>query len=244
MSIWGLALPGGGVIASGLLLGRGQLFVNCMEASGDHESLSVTLDRLLRDHVAEDGVTFGALLKAVTDRGFGLVLMLLALPSALPVPAPGYSTPFGIAIALLGLQMVAGRHVPWVPQWVQDLKLSAGFGQKLIGAGRAFIERVEVLVRPRLSWVANQQGRRFLGVVVMTMGGLMIIPLPGTNTFPAMVIFVLGLAVTEEDGFAGFLAAAAGVGAVLLYGVAIYLLLTTGFDLIGALKDWMKGLWA
>ena len=40
--------------------------------------------------------TIGAILDLIADRGFGLILLILALPAALPLPAPGYATPFGI----------------------------------------------------------------------------------------------------------------------------------------------------
>ena len=53
--------------------------------------------------------------RAVGEKGFGMLLVVLSLPSALPVPAPGYSTPFGLVMALIALQMVCGRRTVWLP---------------------------------------------------------------------------------------------------------------------------------
>ena len=79
------------------------------------ENLSTALAGLLaREHSAV-GLTLGEVFQRIGDRGFGLLLIVLSLPSALPIPAAGYSTPFGIIIAVLALQMLAGRTSPWIP---------------------------------------------------------------------------------------------------------------------------------
>ena len=70
-------------------------------------NLSTDLKELLSQGDAR-GISIGHLLQALGDRGFGLLFIILSLPSALPVPAPGYSTPFGIIITILALQMMAG----------------------------------------------------------------------------------------------------------------------------------------
>jgi len=66
---------------------------------------------------------YGEVFERIGDRGFGVLLIILSLPSALPVPAPGYSTPFGILIAVLALQMIAGRTTPWLPERAARTKL-------------------------------------------------------------------------------------------------------------------------
>jgi hypothetical protein len=77
----------------------------------EHYALSADLQRVLDEH----SDTLGELRTALWDRGFGLSMLLLSLPSALPVPAPGYSTPFGIALVGLAAQMMMGRPTPWLP---------------------------------------------------------------------------------------------------------------------------------
>ena len=56
------------------------------------------------------------------SKGFGVVLVFLSLPSALPVPAPGYSTPFGIAIALIAFQILIGRSVLETPKSIEKIE--------------------------------------------------------------------------------------------------------------------------
>ena len=62
------------------------------ENASQHLPLGETLQRLLKADDERD-LSIGEITRAVGEKGFGLLLIVLSLPSALPVPAPGYSTP-------------------------------------------------------------------------------------------------------------------------------------------------------
>ncbi len=72
------------------------------EDASHHLSLGKTLQELLKAD-DENGISISEVARAVGEKGFGLLLIVLSLPSALPVPAPGYSTPFGLVMALIAL---------------------------------------------------------------------------------------------------------------------------------------------
>jgi hypothetical protein len=194
---------------------------------------------------SQDGqqLTLGRLFDAMGDRGFGLVLMLLSLPSALPVPAPGYSTPFGIMLILLALQMMAGRHRPWMPLWAKKIRISEGLANTMLKGAAAFFTRIEHLIKPRWSWASGRGGHFFAGFIVLSMGLLMALPIPGTNTAPAGVIFLVGVALTEEDGL--FMAAASALGAAVtaLYGLILYVAFYLGAggvsEAVRLMKTWL-----
>ena len=204
------------------------------------ENLSTTLAALLSREQSQSGLTLGEVFERIGDRGFGVLLIILSLPSALPVPAPGYSTPFGILIAVLALQMIAGRTTPWLPERAARTKLHGKFLDAMLGFFSKFFGKVEFLIRPRLQWIGSRAGRAFLGVLVLIMACLMILPIPLTNTFPAFVIFLTGIGLTEEDGlfsiFAGFL----GVLATGLYAVVVYVFVRFGLEGIEMIKEWIK----
>ncbi len=214
-----------------------------MDAAVDHK-LSEDLQRLLDGHTDEP-ITFGELVDQLGDRGFGFSLLLLALPSALPVPAAGYSTPFGIAIVGLAAQMVMGRSTPWLPEKVLSRKLSPGFSKKMLGAAIAFLKRVEHLLKPRMPVMHGRAGMAVAGTLMVLMGCLMILPIPGTNTAPAMVIFLVAIGLIEEDGLALSGAWFAGLGAVALYGTIIGIVVYTGSEfevVLEQAKGFIKGL--
>lgn len=198
--------------------------------STDRESLSHCFNRLLSAEDKADGLTLGDIISQIGDKGFGLLLVVLALPSALPVPAAGYSTPFGLLIATLGLQMIFGRSCPWLPLRAKRMKIKPRVFKKMIHAANQFFSRVEHLIKPRMRWIGSRVGLSFMGALVLIMACLMILPIPLTNTAPAMVVFIVGVGLSEDDGLFAGAACVLGVLAVLLYVYVIYLLITVGTE--------------
>jgi len=85
------------------------------------ESLSAILDRMAT-HSEKGDLSLDELFRQIGDKSYGILLVVLALPSALPVPAAGYSTPFGLLLAILGFQMLFGRKSLWLPAWARRKK--------------------------------------------------------------------------------------------------------------------------
>ena len=204
-----------------------------------HTSLAETLENTLASE-HEHGPSIGELTEAVGEKGFGLLLIVLSLPSALPVPAPGYSTPFGIVIALIAMQMLTGRQNVWLPERLQRIRIRPSLAKKMIGAATKFLRTVEHLIRPRQQWIRSRIGQAGLATVILIMACLMMLPIPLTNTLPAMVIFLIGVGLSEEDGLLAIGAFAVGCVAVVLYGYIIYLVLTQGPEAVDGIKDWIK----
>lgn len=174
-------------------------------------------------------------------RGFGIALMLTSLPSALPIPAPGYSTPFGVLLILLSLQIWIGRKSPWIPLWAKKVKLSAGFLSKMSsGLGRLF-DLVEHFIKPRGVWIFKRGGPQIISGLVILMAILMIIPIPGTNTLPAMIVFISGLALAEEDGVLLVLAAVGALLATLFYGLLLFIIFYFGASGLSEAWEWVTG---
>jgi hypothetical protein len=143
-------------------------------------------------------------------------------------------------LVLLGAQLVAGRSVLWLPERALKKEITKNFAGKVFGAGTKMLHLSEKLIRPRMRWINSVGGRMFLGIIVIAMAALMILPIPMTNTLPAMVIFLIGVALSEDDGLAALAAFAAGLLAAAFYAYIIYLLATVGVDGVMELKDWIK----
>ena len=183
----------------------------------------------------------GRILEILEDRGFGLLLVFLSLPSAVPVPAAGYSTPFGVILLLLGLQMLFGRRVPWLPGWTTRMTIKRDLSRKMLGTAIRFFEKIERFLKPRLAWVNGRGGLTVIGILVCTMATLMILPIPLTNTFPAMVIFCIGVGMIEEDGYAILLAVLIAAMATLVYAAAFIAIIHFGVQGMEEVRDIVKG---
>lgn len=163
--------------------------------------LSTELQRFFFDEERPTHVTLSDFLLLAEERIFGFLLVILSFPSALPVPAPGYSTPFGIVIFLLAFQLIAGARSPWIPPKWTTHPIELKTVQGVLNAGLPWLRRIEILSRPRLSAVCTSLvGRTVLGLMVALCGISMIIPIPGTNTLPAIGVFVVGFGLLEDDG--------------------------------------------
>lgn len=203
-------------------------------------TLSADFRRLLAVKGGSD-MTLGDIVSAVGDRGFGILFVLLSLPSALPVPAPGYSTPFGVVLFLLSLQLLAGRPVPWIPEWASRKIIRRSTADRMIRSTAAFFSFVERFIRPRFPILTGRTAAKGYCLLLLAMSGLMILPIPLTNTLPAMVIFCVGVAMTERDGLALLAALCFGVAAVLLYTAAFWLIATYGLQGMREAKEIIKG---
>jgi hypothetical protein len=216
--------------------------MSASEQAADGHSLSQELTQVVAGLDGKD-TTLGALVDAIGDRGFGLLLMVLALPAALPLPAPGYATPFGILMIGLSWQILRGRDQPWFPDRTRARKVSFKLLDFSVRNGRLPLRVVEFLVRPRLSRLAGS--KTFLSavaLVVMAMACFMSLPIPLTNTAPSFVIFVLAAGILEEDGLlliGGLILAPVAAGIALL---ALYTAVTLGPEAVEeTVKPMIKG---
>ncbi|AFY49752.1 putative ABC-type transport system, permease component [Nostoc sp. PCC 7524] len=202
--------------------------------------LSNELQRYFFEETRPAKVTLVDILLLAEERIFGFLLVILSLPSALPVPAPGYSTPFGVLIFLLAVQLIAGARTPWLPQKMMNHPLELETVQGFLKAGIPWLRRIEAIARPRLSYICTTlTGRVTIGMAIALMAISMMIPIPGTNTLPAMGIFVTGFGLLEDDG-------AISLGGLVL--CLMGLILTTsilmalawgGSSLLDIIKTWL-----
>jgi hypothetical protein len=163
--------------------------------------LSHELQRYFFDEERTAKVTLAEILLLAKERIFGFLLVILSLPSALPVPAPGYSMPFGGLIFVLAVQLIFGAKIPWLPQKMLNHPIKLETVQKFLKAGNPWLQKIEAIARPRLSYICTTvPGKVTIGSAIALMGISMIIPIPGTNTLPAIGVFVTSFGLLEDDG--------------------------------------------
>lgn len=204
------------------------------------KSLSESLRDVLSAGDKEKGIAIGEILDSVEGKGFGLLLITLSLPSALPIPAAGYSTPFGIALFIIGVQMLIGRHKPTLPKWICNRRIPRKLGETMLGFAARVMERLEKFIRPRGAWIETRWAGSLAALLIMIMAFLMILPIPGTNTAPAGAIFLIGIGLTERDGVFGGFAIFAALVATALYAVALYAVFFLGAAGLEGGIEWVK----
>ena len=163
--------------------------------------LSTELNRYFFEETRTENVTLAEIFALTEERIFGFLFVILALPSALPIPAPGYSTPFGIAMFCLAVQLIVGRDRPWLPEKMLKGSMKLTTVQSFVKKGLPWLKRIENVNKPRIPYICTSlPGRIIIGVAIALMSISMCIPIPGTNTLPAIGIFITAFGLLEDDG--------------------------------------------
>lgn len=196
----------------------------------ERDSIAAALRRLAEGHQAPR-FSVGDLLTALGDHGFGLLVLALALPNAVPGPLiPGFSVPFALGIAALGLQLALGLNAPRLPRALQRLSINAGRFRRLVVRTEPLLRRLERWLRPRRSALTEAPGDRLVGVALIALSLVLALPVPFGNTPVALSIIVLALGQLEDDGRALLLGLLAGLAAGIWNAVLIF----AGAELISA----------
>jgi hypothetical protein len=147
-------------------------------------------------HARALALSVGALVDRAEEGGFGFLIGVLTL---IAIPFFGLSTPFGLAIALLGAQLMLGLRHPWLPQRARRRALSM-----------AMLDRVLGILARRTRWLARMSRRRWelaiqprligLGIVLLALGLALPLPIPGSNLMFLIPLFLYAVGVLERDG--------------------------------------------
>jgi hypothetical protein len=150
----------------------------------------------------EQSINLGDVIFLLDERAHTFLLLLLSLPFVQPIPLPGLSTPFGVAIALLGISFLVGQK-PWMPRRLLKTQLPEIFLAPALEGMRRLARIMEVLLRPRMLFLAtNPTMQRLEGVCILVCGVLLSLPLPipFSNMLPAITVITFACSTLGKDG--------------------------------------------
>jgi hypothetical protein len=177
--------------------------------------IAAALRRLSEEH-RDDRFAVADLLTALGDHGFGLLILLLALPNVVPGPMiPGFSVPFAIGIALLGLQLAIGWRAPRLPGWLKRLSIERRRFEHFVLRTEPVLLRLERWLRPRPSGLTEGPGERLIGVTLISLSLILALPVPFGNAPMALGIIIIALGLLEGDGRALTIGLATSLAAAL-----------------------------
>lgn len=210
-----------------------------------HKRRPIRLPRKLSEELADlqqrferKPVTLREVIYTLRGRAYTLLLILLALPFLTPLPLPGLSTPFGLAIGFIAMRLSLGQK-PWLPMRLQRKELPAGFFGKLFTVAARVIRFLEKFLRPRLPVLTASGVLLQLHAFVMLLAALTLLlplPIPFTNSFPAWAILLLAGGLLERDGvfiLGGYVVFVLGVFYFVFLGEA-------ATQLVQALIHWLR----
>ena len=178
----------------------------------------------LLDFSAGRSLSIGEIESRLRDRGFALLILLLAAPFLIP-SVPGLSTPFGAAIIVLGSCLACGRK-PWLPAFVLRRELSPETLRKILGMLLKVVRWLERFAKPRMHFLQRWPGMtNLIGLGIASGGIFLFLPImvPVMNTLPTLSILFLAAGMIESDGLfvlAGYLF---GIAAWIYFGAWLWL---------------------
>ena len=193
----------------------------------DLEPTSHLLERIADEALADDAsdqITLGEFIDKLADRGFGVLMLLCALPNFFPVNVPGISTIFSVILFLLVGQWMIGREHPWLPGFIRQRHMS----EKKFASGLKPIipklKKVEKVIKPRMSGMFHKLGMLFIGLCLLLQIGFLALPLsmiPFSNALPAYFIAAIAIGIITHDGLFTLIISIVGTIAISIFGVTI-----------------------
>ena len=179
---------------------------------------------VLREIAEAEGerVTFREIMTGLRHRAFGFTLLIFALPCCLPMP-PGIPTVCGIAMVIIALNLIAARPRLWLPRMIADKSLARADLRRVVDRLARYLERLERICKPRFAIVTETVGKILIGIVLLSLGLIMIMPIPLLgNMPPGFAASVIAIGMTERDGLIVLIGALVSAVAIAVASVATW----------------------
>lgn len=199
-------------------------------SAGDHRK---PISQILRELGEQDSLTVGEVVDLFGRRAFGALMFVFSFPNLLPLP-PGSSTLLGAPLLLLSPQVALGVSTLWLPRIIDDRKVTGANLHAAFGRLLPWVERIEQVSRPRLTFLFGPAGDRVIGVICTLLSFVLILPIPLGNLLPALTIGVLGFSLFQRDG----LFALVGYALAAVSGAVLFLAADLVIDGVRHLVNW------
>jgi len=142
----------------------------------------------------------GELINAFGERGFGALLLFLGLLNIAVGAVPGTTTVLGAPMLLIGLQLVTRRDQLWLPKWLLSRAIERATYRTAVSKLLKPLRWVERLAKPRLEVMTSEVSEILIGAACVVLAGILMLPIPGGNLVPALIMAVFGFGLLQRDG--------------------------------------------
>jgi hypothetical protein len=196
---------------------KGGRLEQALSSSKESKPISSVLEHIL-DQAPSDSFTIQWLIGTLHQNSFFILLFFLALLATLPVG----STVLGLILAVVAVQMIAGRREPVLPRFITTRSLPTPYLLWLCQNAVPVLKWLERSVYPR--WPAVFGAIRPLTdiIILLLTGALLLMPVPLSNVAPAVTIAVIALAYVEEDGLLLSIALLAAIFLICVGSAAVW----------------------
>jgi hypothetical protein len=201
---------------------EGRTFSDVLEQLGQGEAEKLSLREMI---------------EAFGERGFGAVILMLALMALFPWP-PGGKAVFSVPIILIAAELALQRDRVWLPRWLLKLSVSRAAYRTAVEKVLSRLRRVERLTRPRWPALTGEAADVGIGMICILLALMMALPVPFGDALPGLTLALFGLGIIQRDG--AFILA--GMFGTAVCGVYLALVWTTVVAVVSGVAHWAANL--
>lgn len=167
-----------------------------------HKPNLETILHTLEDEAKKKNLSLSEIFHILSGKGRSLVLIFLSLPFCQPIQIPGFSIPFGVAIAFISLRMVFGKEI-WLPKKLLNKRISSEKLVKITHKILFFLQKLNRFSHQRLSFLSQSRIMHVVNCMIICILGLFLalpLPIPLSNIPAAWSIFLISFGVLKDDG--------------------------------------------
>lgn len=198
-------------------------------------TFSDVLERL--GHGEGEKLSLREMVEAFGERGFGAVILMLALMALFPWP-PGGKAVFSVPIILIAAEMALQSDKVWLPRWLLNLSVSRKSYRAAVEKTLPRLRRIERLTRPRWPGLTGEAADVVIGLICILLALMMALPVPFGDALPGLTLALFGLGIIQRDG--AFILA--GLAGTAVCGVYLTLVWTTVVAVVSGIGSWAAGL--
>ena len=150
-----------------------------------------------------EGMTLRELLELIGKRGRLITCMVLAAPFLIPISIPGTGVVVGFIILIISLSIMLNKYY-LVPDILLNREMSYTNLVKVLNACIRILSFLEKYMKPRLKLMTNKKFSSISNNIFLVISSVLFIipiPIPLTDTLPALGIFFLSAGILECDGY-------------------------------------------
>lgn len=186
---------------------------------------------------SNDKISIEDIMTAMNSGGFGLVLMVFALPILIPLPPP-FPSLISVPLVIFSFQMVIGLKAPKLPKKISQKTIKRVLLANIIEKSSIYFAKAEKVLKPRLTFLSRGIFERIVGFFILIFATSVLLPLPLSNFIPGVGILVTSFGLIGKDGAIIILGLLIGLTGIAIMLTAVFL----GVEFFGIMKDFISHL--
>ena len=160
-----------------------------------------SLESVFEERKSDSSITLTEICNKLSDKGFGILLILFSFPMAIPFPyPPGLTTILGTPLLFFSVQLMLGYKKPWIPKLFGKQKIKVSHIKTAVNKTIPVFKYLEKMIHERMTFMLSQEGEIFIGFISFLCSISIILPILFGNAIPSLGILIMALGILYKDG--------------------------------------------